>query len=207
MLLDYDFYTVSQLQTFKDANVCLHVQSHKSGHTSGIHCMCLHPLQVVMLLCTLVHRFPWWLGGKESTCQCRRCAFDPWVGKILWRKKWHPTPVFLPEKCHGQRSLAGYSPWGNKESDTTERLNMQAGCAYRIQYFYFLPVHLMTAPACQLLHCTPVLSKVLYDLKCFSLFLCLFLKYYLCGEYYKPITAPHHIADFSWSPRLTLLDF
>ena len=42
---------------------------------------------------------------------------------IFWRRKWQPTPVFLPVKCHGQRSLAGYSPWGHKESDTTERLS------------------------------------------------------------------------------------
>ena len=52
-------------------------------------------------------RFPWWLNGKESTCQCRRlkrCGFIP------WRRKWQPTPVFLPLKFHGQRSLAGYSP-------------------------------------------------------------------------------------------------
>ena len=44
----------------------------------------------------------------------------PWVGKILWRKTWQPTPVFLPGEFHGQRSLAGYSPWDPKESDTTE---------------------------------------------------------------------------------------
>ena len=50
--------------------------------------------------------------------------FNPWVGKIPWRRKWQPTPVFLPGKSHGQKSLAGYSPWGSKESDmtTTERL-------------------------------------------------------------------------------------
>ena len=45
-----------------------------------------------------------------------------WVGKILWRREWQPTPVFLPGEPHGQRSVAGYSPWGHKESDTTERL-------------------------------------------------------------------------------------
>ena len=45
-----------------------------------------------------------------------------WVRKIPWRRKWQPTPVFLPEESHGQRRLAGYSPWGLKESDTTERL-------------------------------------------------------------------------------------
>ena len=62
-------------------------------------------------------------SGKESTCQCRRHKrrrFDPWVGKISWSRNRRPTPVFLPEKFHGQRSLVGYSPWGCKESDTTE---------------------------------------------------------------------------------------
>ena len=45
-----------------------------------------------------------------------------WVGKIPCRREWLPTPVFLPEEFHGQRNLAGYLPWGHKESDTTERL-------------------------------------------------------------------------------------
>ena len=61
--------------------------------------------------------------GKESACQCRRCKrceFNPWVGKIPWRRKWQPTPVFLPGKSHGQRNLAGYSPWGCKELDMSE---------------------------------------------------------------------------------------
>ena len=56
----------------------------------------------------------WWLSVKESTCQCRSCWFDPWVRKSPWRRQWQPTPVFLPEKSHRQRSLAGYSPWGRK---------------------------------------------------------------------------------------------
>ena len=47
-------------------------------------------------------------------------GFNPWVGNIPWRRKWQPTPVFLPGESHGQRSLAGYSPWGCKESDMTE---------------------------------------------------------------------------------------
>ena len=62
---------------------------------------------------------------KDSACQCRRHkkhAFDPWVRKIPWSRKWQPTPVFLPGKSHGQRILVGYSPRGRKESDTTERL-------------------------------------------------------------------------------------
>ena len=62
-------------------------------------------------------------SGKEPTGQYRRhkrCQFDPWVGKIPWRRVWQLTPVFLPGESRGQRSLAGYGPWGSKESDTTE---------------------------------------------------------------------------------------
>ena len=63
------------------------------------------------------------LSGKESTCQCRRYEFDPWVRKIPWRRRWQPTPVFLPGESHGQRSLVGYSLWDHKESDVSYRLN------------------------------------------------------------------------------------
>ena len=58
---------------------------------------------------------PWWLSGKEFACQCRRHGFHPWVRKIPWRRKWQPTPVFLPGEFHGQRGLEGYSPWGCKK--------------------------------------------------------------------------------------------
>ena len=53
----------------------------------------------------------------------QRLGFDPWVRKIPWRRKWQPTPVLLPGKFQGQRSLVGYSPWGCRESDTTELLH------------------------------------------------------------------------------------
>ena len=53
--------------------------------------------------------------------QCKRLGFDPWFRKIPWRKKWQPTPVFLPGKFCGQRSLVGYGSWGCKELDMTER--------------------------------------------------------------------------------------
>ena len=67
--------------------------------------------------------FPGGTAGKESACQRRRSkrgGFNHWVRKILWRRKRQPTLVVLPEEPHGQRSLAGYSPWGHKELDTTE---------------------------------------------------------------------------------------
>ena len=56
-------------------------------------------------------------SGKEPTCQCRRrkrLEFDPWVGKIPWRRAWQPTPVCLPGESHGRRSLEGYSPWSRR---------------------------------------------------------------------------------------------
>ena len=64
-------------------------------------------------------------GGSDSKASEQRGGpgFDPWVGKIPWKRKWQPTPVLLSGKSHGRRSLAGYSPWGRKESDTTERLH------------------------------------------------------------------------------------
>ena len=50
--------------------------------------------------------------SKRVCLQCRRPGFDSWVRKMPWRRKWQPTPVFLPGESHGQRSLAGYSLWG-----------------------------------------------------------------------------------------------
>ena len=57
---------------------------------------------------------PWWFRGKEFTCQCRRHGFNPWVRRIPWRRKWQPTPVFLPGRLHWQKSLTGYCLWGQK---------------------------------------------------------------------------------------------
>ena len=59
------------------------------------------------------------LDGKESPLQCWR-QFNLWFRKIPWRRKWHPTPVFLPGESHGQRCLVGYGPCGRRESDMTE---------------------------------------------------------------------------------------
>ena len=68
-----------------------------------------------------------WLSDKETYLPMQdpqtQVQFNLWVGKIPGRSKWQPTAVFLPGKSYGQRSLVGYSPWGRKESDTTEQLN------------------------------------------------------------------------------------
>ena len=57
-------------------------------------------------------------GAAEDT------SLDPWVGKIPWKGKWQPTPVFLPGESHGQRGLVGCSPWGCRERDTTEHAHV-----------------------------------------------------------------------------------
>ena len=64
--------------------------------------------------------------------QCGRPGFHPWVWKICSKRKWQSTPVLLSGKSHGQRSLVGYSPWGRKESDMTERLHVHF-------HMFFLP--------------------------------------------------------------------
>ena len=65
------------------------------------------------------------LVAQTVVClQHSRPRLELWVGKIPWRRKWKPTPVFLPGKSHGQRSLAGYSPSGLRELDTTEYTHM-----------------------------------------------------------------------------------
>ena len=68
----------------------------------------------------------------------RRLRFIPWVGKIPWRRTWQPTPVFLPGKFHGQRSLRGCSPWSRKELDMTERLNNSRSSQqpYEVRIFF-----------------------------------------------------------------------
>ena len=69
---------------------------------------------------------PRWLSSKESTCNARdayRCVFNPLVGKIPWRRKWQPIPVFLPGKSHGQRGAWWGTVHGITESDTTKQLN------------------------------------------------------------------------------------
>ena len=76
--------------------------------------------------------FPGGSDGKSVCLQCGRPGFNLWVRKIPWRRKWQPTPVLLPGKFHGWRNLVDYSPWGRKESDTTEWLPLL--CVF---YIYF----------------------------------------------------------------------
>jgi len=83
---------------------------------------CPSPGTSIGTLFNQIQGLPWWLRWERSRLQCRRLRFDPWVGKISWRRQWPPTPVFLPGESHRQRSLAGYILWGHKESDMIEWL-------------------------------------------------------------------------------------
>ena len=75
---------------------------------------------ILMLFFSVILLFGFYI---VSVClQCRRPGFNHWVWNFPWRRKWQPTPVLLPGKFHGRRSLVGYSPWDHKELDMTEWL-------------------------------------------------------------------------------------
>ena len=98
-----------------DPTLHLHQQGYcYSNPTSILRSGTYFGLQLLLIVLMIHHGLPWWLSGKESACQCRRLRFDPWVGKMPWRRGWLPTSVFLPGESHGQRSLVGYSPWGRR---------------------------------------------------------------------------------------------
>ena len=113
-----------------------------------IHCICLHldywhsrgvrlrfkrkvaflnvdllkdvgPWSLFLYLKMLKMGLPWWLSGQESACQYRRRGFKRWIRKIPWRRKWQPTPVFLPGKSNGQKNLLGCCSWGLQKSGMT----------------------------------------------------------------------------------------
>ena len=104
------FFSYSLLQKFGYSSLCYTVGSCWL-FTVNIS-VCIH------------QGFPGGTVVKNLPCKRhKRCGFDPNVGKIPWRRKWQPTPEFLPGKFHGQRSLAGHSPWGHKELNRTEQLS------------------------------------------------------------------------------------
>ena len=80
----------------------------------------------------------WWFGQQRFRLQCRRRRFDPWVRKKPWRREWLPTPG----EFYGQRSPADSSPWGHKESDTTERLTLSLTFLFQIGIYVIIISHL-----------------------------------------------------------------
>ena len=108
----------------------------------------------------------------------KRLGFIPWVGKIPRRRAWQSTPVFLPGESQGQRSLAGYSPWGYKESDTTEVAKHACVCVHahthththtHILFLWRTLIHLYVLPLIQffllsfiLLYCINIITLVMF---------------------------------------------
>ena len=125
LLTDPVTVTIDSFACFETSRTCTHrVCFSVSGflHLQNISVTHRHWVQVVICISSsslsLLSRipllgFPGGTSGKGPACQCRRPkrpGFDPWVGKIPWRRAWQPTPVFLSGESHGQRSLARYSP-------------------------------------------------------------------------------------------------
>ena len=118
--------TTAQGDTYEEA------KNYASGYADKIRrenpAMYKEMCRLIWIADTLMARG---FGGYTKVQICG-AGFSPWAGKIPWRRKWQPIPVLLPGKSHGWRSLVGYrwrslvgySPWGRKESDTTERLHL-----------------------------------------------------------------------------------
>ena len=110
-LIDFQFLWISLLWTFNINGVVQHV--YKVGLPPGSEV-------------------------KASAWNTGDLGLIPGSGKIPWRRKWQPTLVLLPGESHGGRSLVGYSPWGRKESDTTERLHFHFSLSYNMWLFFGL---------------------------------------------------------------------
>ena len=124
-------------------------------------------------------------SGKEPACQCRthkRCGFDPWVGKIPWRRAWQPIPVFLPGESHGQGSLADYLHGVTKSQIRLERLGTHTRQSQASP---------LTPVLCSFHHCVRDLSflKPLGDL---SLLKGLIMVILLITSLSSPWTEPEH---------------
>ena len=117
---------------------------------SHANLLCIVPILVYVLLKQVLHEFFLLKYRFLRWCQSRRHkrqGFDPCFGKISWRRIWQLTPVFLPGKFHGQRSLVGFSPRGRKELDTTEYahvyiIHLQYCVSFRCKAKWFIYIHI-----------------------------------------------------------------
>ena len=138
------------------------------------------PLQKGQATYSSILGLPWWLSWERIRLQCGRPVFDPWVGKIPWRREKLPTPVFWPGEFHGL-----YSPWGCKELDMPERVTLHWLLSHKLPQKIF----------CTAL-CLPALVKTHIMTGChlFTLFQFLQHSYYLLAfgqNFYCRITMKH----------------
>ena len=110
-------------------------------------CVCIY---IYIYIYLYIHLgFPGGTSGKEPACQYRRhkrCRFNPWVGKIPWRKAWRPFQYSCLENLYGERSLAGCHPWGCKESDMTEAA--EHACTHSLRHTYYYNIIQMLRQLC-----------------------------------------------------------
>ena len=117
-MIRYKLHKILYAFTLIKIMISVHLLSGDYGETYEIKQKTKHILLSLALTLNyktlwLMSGFPGSASGKGPVCQCRRHkrrGFNPWMGKIRWRRAWQPTPVFLPGEPHGQRSLVGYSP-------------------------------------------------------------------------------------------------
>ena len=98
----------------------------------------MHSSEGEVFLCQILEVSMGFPGGSEVKASAWNVGDPgsiPGLGKIPWRRKWQPTPVLLPGESHGGRSLGGYSPWGHKESDTTEHGRKIMLTYFRVNHF------------------------------------------------------------------------
>ena len=118
---------------------------------SWVNCIyiyfCVYMYIWASLVCICIYGLPWWLRRWKTGLQCRRSGLSLWVGKILWRREWLLTSVFLSTESQRQRSLAGYSPWGHKELDMTEQLNTYAHTHICICVYIYVYIHIFHVEA------------------------------------------------------------
>ena len=112
-------------RTLELAEICSIIYTEYTHNAFNVLITTVFILESNLLICSYYQYwcFPGDASGKKPSCHCRRhkrLGFTPWVRKSPWRREWQPVPVILTGKSHGQRSLASYSPWSHKESDTTE---------------------------------------------------------------------------------------
>ena len=104
-----------------------------------------HLKKIFIFIYLAVPGLPWWLRWLRICLQCRRPGFNPWVGKIPWKRAWEPIPVFLPGESNGQRSLVGCSPWGHKVRHTWPTKHSTVLLSVGTEFVYSLPLNLPTA--------------------------------------------------------------